>query len=144
MHASGTSIRLTFPCSKSAKKTTKNFKLSYADGSRVEGVVYNDTVSFTQNVNGKVTTLTATGAAVGSATSFSNSFALAAFPADGLMGLGFPQISKFGRNPVIQNFASQGQIKPVFSFKLADSKSELMLGGANPSESYAQPYVFSS
>jgi hypothetical protein len=120
--------------SKTAKKTTKNFKLSYADGSRVEGTVYNDTVSFSQTVNGKTTTLTATGAAVGSATTFSNSFAISAFPADGLMGLAFPHISKFGRNPVIQNLAGQGQMKPVFSFKLADGKSELMLGGANPNK----------
>ncbi|KAH7096857.1 acid protease [Auriculariales sp. MPI-PUGE-AT-0066] len=117
--------------SKSGKKTTKNFTLNYLDGSQVKGVVYDETVSFSQTVSGKTTTLKATGAAVGAASTYSNSFQLSAFPADGLLGLAFPQISKFGRNGVIHSLISQGQIKPVFGLKLANSKSELMLGGVN-------------
>lgn len=77
------------------------------------------------------TTVTAVGAAVGAASVYSDGFALDQFPPDGLLGLGFPQISHFGRNPVMQNLVRQKQIAPVFGVKLATGKSELMLGGVN-------------
>ncbi|KZV89103.1 acid protease [Exidia glandulosa HHB12029] len=129
-------VRYNGSKSKSARATTKGFTLNYLDGSQVKGKVYNDTVSFSSSaMNGTqlvTTKLTANGAAVGAASVYSDGFALDQFPPDGLLGLGFPQISHFGRNPVVHNLIQQKQIKPVFGVKLASSKSELMLGGVNP------------
>ncbi|EJD40415.1 acid protease [Auricularia subglabra TFB-10046 SS5] len=125
--------------SKSAKKTTKKFTLNYLDGSQVKGDIYNDTVSFSQTVTTgsgankktKTTTITAQGAAVGAANVYSDGFALDQFPPDGLMGMAFPQLSTFGRNPVMHNLIQQKQVKPVFGVQLSPDKSELVLGGVN-------------
>jgi cathepsin D len=50
------------------------------------------------------------------------------------MGMAFPQISVFGKNPFFQTLVAEGaHIALQFSFKLADSGSELFLGGSNSS-----------
>ena len=69
---------------------------------------------------------------LGVATTYSSSFEISQFPADGLMGMGFPSISVYPATPFFQSLVSQGQTdQSVFSFKLATSGSELYLGGAN-------------
>lgn len=48
--------------------------------------------------------------------------------------MGHPELLSFGDSTVFQNLVSQGQVSdPVFSFYLAESGSELYIGGANPS-----------
>lgn len=50
------------------------------------------------------------------------------------MGMAFPQISVFGRNPVFQTLVAQGKTTtPEFAVKLATSGSSLFLGGVDTS-----------
>ncbi|XP_071557356.1 lysosomal aspartic protease-like [Temnothorax nylanderi] len=64
-------------------------------------------------------------------TSFVNKF-------DGIMGMGYPSLSKTGGTPVFKNMVDQGVVsRPVFSFYLSRDLSvamgsELILGGSNP------------
>ncbi|KAG6916685.1 hypothetical protein DXG01_005810 [Tephrocybe rancida] len=110
--------------SSTAKNLSKNFSLSFADGSVVQGVVFTDTVS--------IANLTATSQAIGVAARYSAGFAEAQFPPDGLMGMAFPQISEFSENPVFQSLVAQNETTaPQFSFKLSETQSELLLGGVN-------------
>jgi cathepsin D len=54
------------------------------------------------------------------------------FPADGLMGMGFQSISDYNASPVFQTLVTEGQTTSgVFAFKLAESGSELTIGGLN-------------
>ena len=113
--------------SDTAADQNEEFSLAFGDGSTVQGEVFTDTVS----VGG----LTATDQAVGAATQYSNGFALANFPPDGIMGMGFPQISVFEANPVFQTLFAQGQAtENVFGFTLLPTGSELFLGGTDTSK----------
>ena len=48
--------------------------------------------------------------------------------------MGFESISEFNAPPVIQTLVSQGQTSsPLFGFKLAESDSELSIGGLDSS-----------
>lgn len=74
----------------------------------------------------------AAGQALGVANTYSNGFAVARFPPDGLLGMSFPPLSDFNKPPVIQTMISQGQLNaPQFSFKFASAGGELYVGGVN-------------
>ncbi|KIM26783.1 hypothetical protein M408DRAFT_177621 [Serendipita vermifera MAFF 305830] len=110
--------------SSTSKALGKSFSLAYGDGSTVSGKQYKDTV--------KIAGLTSTSQTLGSATQYSDGFSSANFPADGLMGMGFQSISEYNAPPVFQSLVSQGQTSSgVFAFKLAQSGSELTVGGLN-------------
>ena len=47
------------------------------------------------------------------------------------MGMGFPALSVFGEDPFFTTLVNQGQVAGQFGVKLADSGSELTLGGVN-------------
>jgi cathepsin D len=100
------------------------FTLKYGDGSSVSGEQYTDMVS--------IAGLTATGQRVGSATTYSSGFQSSNFEPDGLVGMGFAEISSYNANPVFLTLSQQGQTdSSTFAFKLAESGAELFLGGVN-------------
>jgi len=102
----------------------KTFSLRYGDGSTVSGEQYTDTVS--------IAGLNAAKQTLGAADTYSTGFASDSFKPDGLMGMGFKSISDYNADPVFQTLVAQGQTSaPEFGFKLADSGSELYLGGTN-------------
>lgn len=112
--------------SSTSKALGKSFTLSYGDGSSVSGKQYTDTV--------KIAGLTSTKQTLGAATKYSSGFESANFPADGLMGMGFQSISEYNAPPVFQNLVSEGQTSSsVFAFHLAESGSELTIGGLDSS-----------
>ncbi|KDQ20078.1 hypothetical protein BOTBODRAFT_101585 [Botryobasidium botryosum FD-172 SS1] len=105
-----------------SKYLGKTFQLVYGDGSTTSGELYSDTVT--------VAGLTATDQTLGAATSYSTSFETG--PADGLMGLAFPSLSTYPASPFFNTLVSQKKVSAgVFSFFLAESGSELYLGGSN-------------
>ena len=64
------------------------------------------------------------------------------YPADGLLGMGYESISRYGASPVFQTLVSQGQVStPEFGFYLAESGSELYIGGTNPNH-YTGPFTY--
>lgn len=79
---------------------------------------------------------------MGAASSYSDGLSPDAFPADGLMGMGYESISEYGANPVFQTLVAQGQTDAsVFGFKLATEGSELFIGGFN-NALYTGDFVF--
>jgi len=116
--------RYTPSDSSTSKDAGQAFTLTYGDGSTVSGEQYEDTVT--------ISGLTATGQRLGAATTYSTGFEISHFEADGLMGMGFQEISSYGASPVFLSLASQGQTTAAqFGFKLASSGAELFLGGVN-------------
>ncbi|KAH8997777.1 acid protease [Lactarius hatsudake] len=102
------------------------FELEYVDGSIVRGEQYTDTVTLAG--------FTATRQRLGAATTYPITFQSVLFPADGLLGMAYQSLSKYGpgASPVFQSLVSQDQVSaPVFSFYLAESGSELYVGGTN-------------
>jgi hypothetical protein len=107
--------------STSAKATNKSFSISYADGTGVKGMIYNETV----RVAGKVAKHQAIGAPVSSSFGASD---------PGLVGLGMQSISVFRRRPLVQTLFAEGSIpKAMFGVALArnSSKAEIRFGGYN-------------
>ncbi|TCD61064.1 hypothetical protein EIP91_009067 [Steccherinum ochraceum] len=120
--------------SSTAKDTDQTFQLQYGDGSSVSGQVYTETVT--------VSGVTATNQSIGVASTFSSGFSKNQFPADGVFGMGFQDISAFKQPPFVQTLIAEGQLdQPVFSFKLNTTGSELLLGGAN-SELYKGDFTY--
>ncbi|KAI0058456.1 acid protease [Artomyces pyxidatus] len=114
----------TVSSSSTSKDLKKTFTLRYGDGSSVSGEQYTDIFS--------IAGLTATKQTLGAAKTYSQGFESSEFPPDGLMGMGFESISDYNANPPFQSLIAQGKVSdPSFSFKFADSGSELYLGGAN-------------
>lgn len=76
--------------------------------------------------------LQATNQSIGVADTFSSGFKKDQFPADGVFGMGFEDISAFKQPPFIQTLVTENLLdQPVFSFKLNTTGSELLLGGTN-------------
>jgi cathepsin D len=68
------------------------------------------------------------------ASAYSDNFNSAYFGADGLMGMGFKEISPFKAAPFFETLVDQHRLEePVFGFYLADSNSELIIGGRDSS-----------
>ncbi|KAF9258570.1 acid protease, partial [Marasmius fiardii PR-910] len=111
--------------SSTAVDMNKTFTIS-RDGD-VTGEIYTDTVT--------IGDATVTGQAIGYATEYPFDYAYAdgvIFIPDGVLGLAFPALSKFGATPLFQNLVSSGTISSsVFSMKLDGDNAELRLGGTN-------------
>ncbi|GAA5830578.1 hypothetical protein JCM11251_002519 [Rhodosporidiobolus azoricus] len=122
-----TSKRKYSPSSSAVAIPTKQFSISYGDGSTTSGSVYADTVT--------IAGLTANNQTFAAATTLSDSWTRD--PQDGLMGMGYQALSALRSPPVFQTLVTQGKTSsPQFSFKLASTSvgtSELFLGGMNPS-----------
>ncbi|GJE92525.1 acid protease [Phanerochaete sordida] len=102
----------------------KTFSIEFGDGSTVAGEIFKDTVS----LGG----LVATGQAVVAATQYSEGFAIANSPPDGLLGMAFQSIANTGDSPVFPTLVSQGKTSSsVFGFTLLDDGGELFLGGTD-------------
>ncbi|KAH9041267.1 acid protease [Lactarius pseudohatsudake] len=101
------------------------FFLQYGDGSStVSGEQYADTVTLAG--------FKATRQTFGAATTYSRAFESDRFPVDGLLGMAYTSLSNYGASPVFQSLLSQSQVStPVFGFYLAESGSELYIGGTN-------------
>ncbi|GAA6040058.1 hypothetical protein JCM8097_004759 [Rhodosporidiobolus ruineniae] len=108
--------------STSAKVAGKKLSITYGDGSSTSGDVYSDTVS--------IAGLTASSQTFGVATSLTSDFQ--SDPYDGLMGMAYASISTLGTNPLFQTLVNENKVaSPQFSFLLAETGSELFLGGMN-------------
>jgi len=108
--------------SSTSEITKQPFKLSYGDGSSVQGTVFLDTVALAG--------FQATNQSVGDSSQYSDGFSLPRFPSDGLMGMAFKQISEFNASPVFQTLVEEGMVSdPVFAFRLGTSGSKLDVGG---------------
>ena len=68
------------------------------------------------------------------ASTYSDNFNSTTFGADGVVGLGFKEISPFNATPFFETLVDQGQLEePVFGFFLAESDSEFIIGGRDSS-----------
>ncbi len=109
------------------QKETFSLFFTGGSGSTVSGEQFDDTVT--------IAGLTATSQRIGAASAYSAGFSLAVSPPDGLMGMGFQQISDFNAPPVFQTLVSEKKVtSSVFGFTLLESGSELFLGGTDTSK----------
>ncbi|KZS90516.1 acid protease [Sistotremastrum niveocremeum HHB9708] len=109
--------------SSTASDAGKKFSLAYGDGSTVSGEQFTDKVT--------VAGLTADNQILGSATTYSSGFESSQFPADGLMGLAWPQLAVMS-TPFFNTLIQQGSVSAgEFGFKLTADGAELFLGGVN-------------
>ncbi|KAF9288488.1 hypothetical protein BGZ68_000193 [Mortierella alpina] len=110
--------------SSTAQELGKSFNLAVGEGSVISGEQVTDTVS----IGG----FTASEQTLGIATSYPPNFQIQRFPADGILGMAFGSISAFPADSVMETLKSQNkEIPSVFAFKLAETDSELMVGGTN-------------
>jgi cathepsin D len=110
--------------SSTASDEGQTFNLRFGDNSTVSGEGYTDTVTLAgyQAIDQSLV----------AATSYSSGLEYDSFPADGLLGMGHESLLSFGDSTVFQTLVLQGQVSdPVFSFYLAESGSELYIGGTN-------------
>ena len=99
------------------------FQIEYGDGSKSSGPIFTDTV-----VVGGIKSTAQTFSAV---TSLSSSFS--SDPVDGILGMAYQKISSLDHPPFVNQAQAQGSIKSaVFGMKLAQSGSELYVGGTDP------------
>lgn len=105
--------------------TADLFKITYGSGT-VTGTFCRDTVTI-----GDVRLINLTFAEVSDATGLKN---WGRMPFSGILGLGFPKLSRSPDIAVMQALVNSGQLdKPVFGFYLAtNAPGELVLGGVNP------------
>lgn len=108
--------------SSTSRALGKSFKKDYGEESVISGEQVTDTVSIGEFI--------AEAQTLGVATHYPPNFQH--FQADGILGLAFGSISVFPATPVLENLQSEDKKKPsVFAFKLAETGSELMVGGTN-------------
>ncbi|KAJ7612329.1 acid protease [Mycena polygramma] len=120
--------------SSTSSKKSGSFSISYGDGSTVSGPVYSETVT--------VAKVAVTKQWFSPVTTLSSSFKDDVI--DGILGLAFPAISNLNKNPVFTNMNAQGAVDAnQFGFHLAESGSELYLGGTN-SELYTGDIEFNA
>ncbi|GJE90286.1 Asp-domain-containing protein [Phanerochaete sordida] len=109
--------------STSAVDRREAFKWMSPDGS-MSGRVYGDSVG--------IAGLEVRNQTLAVASAYTPDFSTALLPADGVLGLAFPSVSRLGTPSFLQSLVDQHQIaSPIFAFKLADAGAELTLGGAN-------------
>ncbi|KAH9851624.1 acid protease [Lenzites betulinus] len=108
--------------SSTSKSQRGSFSINYGDGSNAQGSVFTDTVS----VGGATVTNQYFSGVTSESTEFRED------PADGLLGLGLTALSALGHDPFFVTAVKQGAVSEgVFGFKLAESGSELYIGGTN-------------
>ncbi|KZO91629.1 acid protease [Calocera viscosa TUFC12733] len=108
--------------STTATATNQNFTLKYGDGSKAEGMIYRDSVT----IGGMTAQQQALGAASSETGSFSRDIT------SGLLGLAYPALSAFNDTPFFTTLMAQNTPDSgIFAFKLADTGSELWLGGSD-------------
>ncbi|KAK7048160.1 acid protease [Favolaschia claudopus] len=108
--------------STTAVNTTDPFFLQFGAGNAT-GFVFTDSVT--------VAGVTARSQAVGASNHYSVEFEADEFPPDGLVGMAFPALSVFGDDPLFTTLVNQGTVAPAFGVRLADTGSELFLGGVD-------------
>ncbi|KAI8096982.1 aspartic peptidase domain-containing protein [Halteromyces radiatus] len=114
--------------SSTSEDTSQPFELNFADKTSVKGTIYTDTVSLGGlEVNHQ---------GFGVAELYSRGMEKDIFRPDGLLGLGFKQLSHLGTEPLLDNLYKQGKIKQrAFGIRLdmtsEGEKGELTLGGYN-------------
>ncbi|KAH9052607.1 acid protease [Lactarius vividus] len=130
LFASGPECNSTFPnrtlydpsSSSTSRDVMRGFELSFEGGETMRGEQFTDTVTLVD--------YEATQQRLGAATAYSKS-GLFRFT-DGLLGMAYESMSRYGASPVFQSLVTQGQVpNPVFSFYLAELGSELYIGGTN-------------
>ncbi|KAF7324503.1 Acid protease [Mycena kentingensis (nom. inval.)] len=108
--------------SSTSSKESGSFSIQYGDGSTVSGPIFTDTVT--------VAGVTAENQFFSPVTTLSSSFE--DDPIDGILGLAFPAISNLNQDPFFTSANAAGAVSAnQFSFFLASTGSELMLGGTN-------------
>lgn len=108
--------------SSTSQEQQGTFQISYEGGQDVTGPIYTDTVSVAGvNVSGQYFS------PVTQASDMSNEF-----PLDGILGMGWPQLSNLQQDPYFFSAISQNAVQQgVFGFYLAANNSELYLGGTD-------------
>ncbi|KAH7914886.1 aspartic peptidase domain-containing protein [Hygrophoropsis aurantiaca] len=110
--------------SSTSKELGKSVGLIYGDQSSVIGLTYTDTVS----IGG----YTAKNQTIVAAQQYSTGFSNSTRVSDGLMGMAFGSLGQSTSSPLVQTLIAQKAIpEPLFAFKLAQSGSELRIGGVN-------------
>ncbi|KAH9890110.1 acid protease [Cubamyces lactineus] len=120
----GCSRHSTYNPSRSSTSQSQRgtFEIGYQDGSSASGPIYSDTVTL-----GGVTV---TGQRFSAVTTESQQFSQD--PEDGLLGLGLTALSELNSDPFFVTAVKQNKVSEgVFAFKLAQSGSELYIGGTN-------------
>ncbi|PCH37777.1 acid protease [Wolfiporia cocos MD-104 SS10] len=108
--------------SSTSEEQSGTFEIEYGDGSTASGPIYTDDVS--------VAGISVTGQYLSAVDSESGD--LVGDVADGLMGMGWPALSQLDADPFFWTAIDQGAVSQgVFGFYLADSGSELYLGGTD-------------
>jgi cathepsin D len=103
--------------------TGKSFNLTYGSGFTI-------VEEFTDTIT--IAGLTVVTQSIGAATHLSSDFQPSNFPADGIMGMAFQNLSAFNAPPVFQSLvAAQQTDHPIFALKLTSTGAELTLGGLN-------------
>ncbi|KAI0724993.1 aspartic peptidase domain-containing protein [Fomitopsis betulina] len=113
-----------------SQEQSGTFEIQYGDGSQASGPIYTDDVT--------VAGISVTDQTLSAVSSESGD--LVGGPSDGLMGMAFPALSNLDANPFFWTALKQGAVSSgEFGFYLADSDSELYLGGSDESKYSGTP-----